>query len=440
MYEKPMSRRDIAWYENDLLKDMYIKASSNAFRGYHSPIVSPKTTFVGTNSLNDFINHLSAYLSDDERRVLIVVDKDLHKLGERVANRLNKRNIDNKFYDNVLPDVPKYTVSEGAKICEEYDPKVILAVGGGSAIDTAKLILLFYEKPEININNMSAPYYAGLRKKVKILAAIPTTSGTGAETTFIAVVTDTDRDPPKKTEVVLYEFCPDFVVLHPDFVKTMPPNLTTGTGIDALAHSMGSYMLTMSTLFTDMHNLKAVELILKYLPRSVKRGNDMEAREKMQIAAYIAGIGFGNISGGIEHSLGHSFGALFHVHHGICVGLFLCAAIAFQAKVTNRFFDLTKLFGIKIQDRGRAEILRDLLISLRNFMDEVNCPKSIQELDNPNISREEYIKQIDQMVDFAFNDYCTLSSTRRINPPQYRKILETAYENKLEDLMDLFYK
>jgi len=434
-----MSRRDIAWYENDMLKDMYIKAGSNAFRGYHSPIISPKTTFVGTNSLNDFINHISAYLSDNERRILLVVDKDLHKLGERVANRLKQRNIDSRFYDNVLPDVPRHTILEGAKACEEYDPKVILAVGGGSAMDTAKLILLFYEKPEININNMSAPFYAGLRKKVNILAAIPTTSGTGAETTFIAVVTDTDRDPPKKTEVVLYEFCPDFVVLHPDFVKTMPPALTMGTGMDALAHSMGSYMLTMSTLFTDMHNLKAIELILKYLPRSVKRGNDMEAREKMQMAAYIAGIGFGNISGGIEHSLGHSFGALFHVHHGVCVALFLRASIAFQAKVTNRFYDLAKNFGVKIENRERDEILKDLLTALRNFMQEVNCPLSINELANPKISKEDYLAQLDQMVEFAFNDYCTLSSTRRISRLQYRKMLETVYENNIEDLMDLFY-
>jgi alcohol dehydrogenase class IV len=433
-----MSRRDIAWYENDMLKGIYIKAGSNAFRGYHSPIVSPKTTFVGTNSLNDFINHIGAYLADDEKRVLIVVDKDLLKFGERVASRLRQRNIDSMLYDNVLPDAPRHTLLEGAKVCVEYDPKVILAVGGGSAMDTAKLILLFYEKPEININNMNAPYYAGLRKNVKVLAAIPTTSGTGAETTFIAVVTDTDRDPPKKTEVVLYEFCPDFVVLHPDFVKTMPPSLTTGTGMDALAHSMGSYMLTMSTIFTDMHNLKAIELILEYLPRSVKRGNDMEAREKMQMAAYIAGIGFGNTSGGIEHSLGHSFGAIFHVHHGVCVGLFLCASIAFQAKVTNRFFDLAKLFKIDVENRPREEILNELLVNLRNFMRTVNFPLSIQEIDSPKISKDEYIQQLDQMADFAFNDYCTLSSTRKINKSQYRKILEIGYENKLDDLMSLF--
>jgi alcohol dehydrogenase class IV len=165
----------------------------------------------------------------------------------------------------------------------------------------------------------------------------------------------------------------------------------------------------------------------------------MEAREKMQMAAYIAGIGFGNISGGIEHSLGHSFGALFHVHHGVCVGLFLSASIAFQAKVTNRFYDLAKKFGVKTKNRERDAILKDLLMGLRNFMHEVNCPLSINELDKPKISNEDYLAQLDQMVEFAFNDYCTLSSTRRINRSQYRKILEIVYENKIEDLMDLFY-
>ncbi len=436
-----MSRRDIVWYENPEIKGLFIKAASNAMRGYHAPITSPKTTFTGTNSLTDFINHLGAFLKDGEKRVLIVVDKDLRKFGEKVAERLaTLRGIDSRLFDNVLPDVPKYTVSEGVEICKEYDPKVIISVGGGSAIDTSKMILLYYERPEINLNNLMAPSYLGLRKKVHWLVAIPTTSGTGAETTFIAVVSDTDRDPPKKTEVVLYELCPDFAVLVPEFVKTMPPYLTMGTGIDALAHAMGSYVLTMSTDFSDMCNLKAIELILKYLPRSVKRGNDMEAREKMQLAAYIAGLGFGNVSGGIEHSMGHSFGALFHVHHGVCVGLFLCASIAYQSKVTNRFLDLARLFSVNTEGRKRNEILKELLEKLREFMRSAKCPISIRELEQPEISKEDYLTNIDQMVEFAFNDYCTLSSSRKIDPPQYRKIFLMSYDNKIEDLMELYYK
>jgi alcohol dehydrogenase class IV len=435
-----MSRRKIAWYENPDIKGLFIKAASNAMRGYHCPITSPKTTFTGTNSLTDFIIHLGAYLNKDEKRVLIIVDKDLRKFGEKVAEQLiTLRGIESKIFDNVLPDVPKYTVLDGVEICMEYDPKVIISIGGGSAMDTAKLIFLFYEKPEINLNNLMAPSYLGLRKKVHYLVAIPTTSGTGAETTFIAVITDTDRDPPKKTEVVLYELCPDFAVLVPEFVKTMPPELTMGTGIDALAHSMGSYVLTMSSEFTDMCNLKAIELIIKYLPRAIKRGNDMEAREKMQLAAYIAGLGFGNVSAGIEHGLGHSLGAIFHIHHGICVGLFLCASIAYQAKVTNRFIPLAKLFNVEVEGIQRDEILKELLEKLRNFMRSINFPLSIKELNTPRISHEEYLSNIDKLVDFAFNDYVTLSSTRKIDRPQYRQLFLLAYENKMEDLMNLFY-
>ncbi len=436
-----MARRDIAWYEDPGLKNLFIKAASNAMRGYHCPIVSPKTTFTGTNALIDFLNHIGAYLAPNEKRVLIVVDKDLRKMGEEVAEQMKAlKGIDSKIFDNVLPDVPKYTVNEAVTICKEYDPKVILAIGGGSAMDTAKCVLLFYEKPDINVNNMMAPSYVGLRKKVFILAAIPTTSGTGAETTFIAVITDTDRNPPKKVEVVLYELCPDFAILDPEFTKSMPPYLTMGTGMDALAHSVGSYLLTMSTIYADMHMIKAIELILKYLPRVTQRGNDMEAREKMQFAAYISGVGFGNVSGGLEHGLGHSFGALFHVHHGVCVGLYLPASLAYQSKVTDRLFDIAKLFDVETQNKKKDEILRNTIIKLQEFMKLVKCPASIKELDKPKITLEDYKSKLDQMIEYAYNDYTTLSSTRKLEKPKIRKMYEAAYENKIGDLMDLYYK
>jgi alcohol dehydrogenase class IV len=433
--------KDIAWYENPNLKNLFIKAASNAMRGWHQAICSPKITFVGTNSLIDFSQLLASFLGPEEKRVLIITDKGVRKLAERVADELDTlKKIDSKIFDNVLPDVPKYTVMECVEVCKEYDPKVIIAVGGGSAMDTAKMVLLFYERPSINLNQMMVPSYQGLRKKVYWLVAIPTTSGTGAETTFIAVVNDTDRDPPKKTEAVCYELCPDYVILHPDFVKTMPPFLTMGTGMDALAHSVGSYLLTMSSPLTDICNLKAIELILKYLPRAIKRGNDMEAREKMQMAAYIAGIGFGNVSAGVEHSLGHALGALFHVHHGVGVGIYLCNSVAFQAKVTDRFKDLAKVFGIKRKGKNNDELLRDLLMKIQEFMKMVGCPLGIKELTKPEISKEDYMGKMDLLVDYAFNDYATLSSTRKLNPPEIRKIYEIAYENKIDDLMELFYK
>ncbi|MFX1276385.1 MAG: iron-containing alcohol dehydrogenase [Promethearchaeota archaeon] len=435
------NKEEVAWYEKPDIRNLFMKMGSKALRGYHAPIVSPRTVFVGTNAVIDLCNHLGAFLKPEEKRVLLVVDKDLRKLGEFVAERLKSlKQIDSQIFDHVLPDAPKYTIMEGIKMCQEYDPKILITVGGGSAMDTAKMIHLLYEAPNINLNAAVVPSYFGLRKKIYATVAIPTTSGTGSETTPLSVITDTDRDPPKKTVVYAYELCFDFVVLYPDFVKSMPPYLTMGTGMDALAHSMGTYVLTRSGEYSDMHNLKAIEMILDYLPRAVKRGKDMEAREKMQLAAYIAGVGFGNVSAGVEHSLGHQLGSTFHVHHGVAVALYLCASLAYQSKATNRFFDLAKLFNVKTENKNPDEILRELLINLQTFIKSIGCPLSVKELEKPKISYEDYMAQIDIMTDYAFNDIDSLFSTRPLNTKEMRKMLEIAWENKIDDLMELYYK
>ena len=185
-----------------------------------------------------------------------------------------------------------------------------------------------------------------------------------------------------------------------------------------------------------MTNLKAIELILKYLPRAYKRQNDIEARENMQIAAWLAS---GSIAG-IEHGFGQSFGALFHTLHGISCVIFLCASIAYQAKVSNRFMDIAKKFRIKRKGKQRDEILRELLTKVRAFLKALECPLSVQEIKDPKISRKDFMAKMDELVHYTFNDYCTLSSTRRLDKTQIRRILELSYENKLDDLMDLYYK
>ncbi len=437
-----MSKKDLAWYEDPALKNLYLKAGSHAMRGYHTAVVSPKTVFIGTNSLLDFANHLGTYLKPEEKRVIIIVDKDLRKFAENVAETLKSlKGIDSKIFDNVLPEVPKDIVMEGVEACNEFNPKVMIAIGGGSAMDMSKMIFMLYEQPNLKLTNIMQPSYLGLRKKIYLTAAIPTTSGTGSEATYNAVILDTDMDPPQKRSVPAYELCPDYVILHTDFVKTMPPYLTMGTGMDALAHSMGAYMLTHSNYICDIHNLKAIEIILKYLPRAVKRGNDIEAREQMLWAAYIAGVGFINTTAaGTEHSLGHAFGGAFHVHHGVAVGIFLCPAIAFLSKVSDRYIALAKLFGVKRKGKQKDQILKDLLERLQSFMRSIGAPISVKDNDRPKISYEDYIKNMDQMVDWAFNDVVTLFQSRKLDPPQIRRIYEIGYENKIEDIMELHYK
>ncbi|MEJ2294101.1 MAG: iron-containing alcohol dehydrogenase, partial [Candidatus Lokiarchaeota archaeon] len=362
------------------------------------------------------------------------------KIGEDVGTRLAEmKGFQIQIFDNVLPDAPKYTLIEGVKMCEDFQPKAIIAVGGGSTMDTAKGVFLLYEKPQVNLNNLMIPSYLGLRKKMNLLIAIPTTSGTGSEATTTTVITDTDRTPPKKTAVTLYELCPDIAVLHYDFVKSMPHDLTAGTGMDALSHALGAYMLTMSNIYTDMHNLKAIELILEYLPRAVKRANDMEAREKMLLAAYIAGVGFSNMVTNFDHGLGHSFGALFHIHHGLAVGIFLPTTIAFQGKVSKRFINIANIFGVDINEKEDDKILRELLERILKFARSFGFPISVKELNNPEITHEEYMNKSDQMVKYAYNDVTRLFSTRRLTPSQVRRLFEVGFENKIEDLMDLFY-
>lgn len=437
-----MSKKNLAWYEDPTLKNLYIKAGSHAMRGYHTAIVSPKTTFIGTNSLLDFANHLGTYLKPEEKRVIIVVDKDLRKFAERVADTLKSlKQIDSRIFDNVLPEVPKNIVIEGIEACREYDPKVMIAIGGGSAMDMAKMIFMLYEQPNLKLTNIMQPSYLGLRKKIYLLAAIPTTSGTGSEATYNAVILDTDEDPPQKRSVPAYELCPDFVVLHTDFVKTMPQYLTMGTGIDAFSHAMGAYLLTHSNYICDIHNLKAIEIILKYLPRAIKRGNDIEAREQMMWAAYIAGIGFINTTAaGTDHSLGHAFGGAFHTHHGVSVGIFLCPAIAYLSKVTNRFIDLAKLLGVKRKGKPKNQILRELLENTQAFMRSIGAPISVKENERPKISYDDYMSKMNQMVDWAFNDVVTLFQSRKLDPLQIRKLYEVGYENKIDDMMELYYK
>ena len=435
-----MSDEEFAWYEDPAVEYLYLASSTKNMRGYHAPIVSPKITFTGTNSFIDFANFIGSYFGAEDKRLLIVVDKELRKKGEDVGTRLAEmKGFQIQIFDNVLPDAPKYTLMEGVKICEEFQPKAIIAVGGGSTIDTAKGVFLLYEKPQVNLNNLMIPTYLGLRKKINLLIAIPTTSGTGSEATTTTVITDTDRKPPKKTAVTLYELCPDIAVLHYDFVKSMPPELTAGTGMDALSHALGAYMLTMSNIYTDMHNLKATELILEFLPRSVKRANDMEAREKMLLAAYIAGVGFSNMVTNFEHGLGHSFGAIFHIHHGVAVGIFLPAAIAFQAKVSKRFIDIAALFGVDINEKEDDKILRELLEKILEFVHSFDFPISVKELKNPELSYEEYMKEMDQLVKYAYKDVTRLFSTRRLTLSQVQRLFEVGFENKIEDLMDLFY-
>ena len=394
---------------------------------------SPQIIY-GMTALSRIKNYLDGNLEQGERRALIIADDFTEKFAGPISKELSKANIDLKVWSGVKQEVPIDTLDEAVKICEDFKPRVFIAIGGGSVMDTTKALMIKYEKPEKNLLAVSALEPLGLRKKVKYFVAIPTTSGTGSEVTLASMLTDISLNPPKKFTVSHPELIPDYAVLITDFVKDMPPFLTMATGLDALAHAVGSYISTMGTPFADAMNIYAIKEIIKYLPRAYKYGaKDIEARSHMQIAASMAGLGFIHSRVGIDHALGHSLGKVLNVHHGLCVGMFLPYTIAFQMKISERWKDLSALFGIDTKNKGNKELSVEFLNTIKDFIHSIDGPVCIKELKKPIITEEDYFKNLNLLVNYALTDPVAYMVTRYIDSEIIKRIFEYAWDGKTID-------
>ena len=429
-----MTKEQPAWYEAQVVKDMMALMGGRALRGVMSNYFSSRI-YKGKVGLLQVTNYLDAMFDKEDRRALIITDSFTQKYAKKVTDYLEMIDMEYQIWSGAEPEVPVPTIEVGAKICEEFKPQVIFAIGGGSVMDTAKMVMIKYEQPEKNIF-MILPYFGslGLRKKFRFFIAIPTTSGTGSEVSSAAVLTDMDRDPPKKLEVMSDEFPADITILDTDFVKDMPPLLTAGTGLDALSHAMGSYVSNWGSPYIDAMNYTAIKEIVKFLPRAYKYGaKDIESRDHMHMAALMAGIGFGNTVPGIDHALGHSFGKIFGVHHGLSVGLFLPYSIDFQSKITERWIDLCPIFNIDTKGKSTEKLYDEFRANLVEFIRSIDAPSCVQELKNPEISKEDYFAKIDLLVQYSEDDAVSLTSLRPVNSELYRKILEYSWEGKKID-------
>jgi alcohol dehydrogenase class IV len=426
-----LSQENPAWYEAQAVKDMMATMGGKALRGVMSNYFSSRI-YTGKVGLIQINNYLEATIEPEERRALIITDDFTQRYAKKVTDYLDLINMEHKVWSGVIPEVPLQTIEEGAKMCEEFKPKVLIAIGGGSVMDATKMILIKYEKPQENLL-MILPYFGslGLRKKVKYWIAVPTTSGTGSEVTQAAVITDTNRNPPKKIEVLSDELFSDITLLDPDFVKDMPPFLTMATGLDAFAHAVGAFVTNWGSPYVDAVNKMAIKEILKYLPRAYKYGaKDIEARSHMQMASLMAGIGFGNTVTGIDHSLGHSFGKIFGVHHGLSVGMFLPYSIGFQKNVTDRWKKLCSVFGIEKKGKGRDELFSEFIQALKNFINSLDGPTCVQEIKDLEVEKEEYFQKLDLLAEYADGDAVSLTSYRPIRRELFRKIYEYAWDGK----------
>ena len=420
----------VALYEMDMVKDMI---SGLLGRGPAQMMASFRTAqvFYGMTALTQISGYLEPRLEKEERRVLIITDDFTEKFAIQVIEVLNSMDADSKVWSGVKPEGPLDTIEEGAKVCEEYKPTVFIALGGGSVMDSAKAIMIKYENPEANLYRILPFGGLGLRKKVKFLIAIPTTSGTGSEVTSAAMLTDIYRDPPKKLALAHSEIVPDVAILHTDFVKDMPPFLTMASGLDALTHSAGAYVSSWGGPLNDALNIAAIKETLKYLPRAYKYGGkDLEAREKMALAATIAGMGFSNSKVGLDHGLGHSLGKVFKLHHGFCVGLFLPYTVAYTAKISDRWIDLCPVFGVESKGKEKKALLTALLQAIKDFIHSIDGAVCVKEIKDPIISKEEYMDKLDLLVQYAESDAVDLLAPRWMHKETYKKIFEYAWDGR----------
>ena len=391
------------------------------------------------------------YLSKmpDISRAFIVTDKTMVKFGyiNKVLYHLREREgrnyVHSEIFDEVQPDPTVQTVREGVDALNTFKPDVIIALGGGSVIDAAKAMWLFYEHPETDFADLRMKFmdirkrvfkYPPLGEKAK-LVAIPTTSGTGSEVTSFTVITDPDNDT--KYPLADYELTPDVAIIDSDFVQTLPPGVTADTGLDVLTHAIEAYVSVMASDYTDGLAMKAIQLCFEYLPRAYRNSEDKIAREKMHNASCIAGLAFTNAFLGINHSLAHKLGGEFHIPHGRANAILLPHVIkynSFQPSKFNpfpkyehyiadkKYSEIVKYLGVNCSDnQNKIECLIEKII---NLCKEINMPLSIKDC---GIKEEEFMSVVYELADKAFEDQCTTANPRMPLVEELKDIYINAY-------------
>ncbi len=369
-------------------------------------------------------------------KCFIITDKVVNELGylKLLTDVLDKFGKKYDVFDDVVPDPREDGVLKAREQCFNFSPDIIIALGGGSVMDTAKVVWALYEFPDFNLDDIHAfrndLYDMG--KKAKMVA-IPTTSGTGAETTFVTVISRYEDEIWKKYFFLHRGLIPTYAIVDPIFPIGMPTELTVNTAFDALAHSIEGLGSMWRNEFSDALALKAIELIFKYLPIIYKDGKNQEARDFLHQAATIAGLAFGNGQVHIGHTLGHSWGSMYHVHHGKSVGIVMKYVTQYimndpdKNDVIKIYAKLAKQLGWvswNEEDKKAAEKVIEKLVELQ---EEVNFPISLKET---GVSKDDFKKDLDSLVNLCYQDASSVLTPRATSGEQFRKLYEYAYEGK----------
>ena len=382
-------------------------------------------------------------------RAFIVTDPGMVSLGyvDKILYYLRKRteHVHCEIFSDVEPDPSIETVKRGAQMMDEFKPDVIIALGGGSAMDAAKGMWLFYEHPDVDFNSLRLRFLDIRKRAFKFpkmgnkaqLVAIPTTSGTGSEVTSFAVISDKKNN--MKYPLADYELTPNIAIIDPQFVMSLPKSATADTGLDVLTHALEAYVSVMASDYTDGLAMKAIQLVFKYLPRAYKNGaEDAEAREKMHNASCMAGMAFTNAFLGLNHSIAHKIGGEYHVPHGRANAVLLPHVIKYNASKPSKFVSFPK-YKKFIADEKYAEIaaflglpaktteegVQSLINAVIDLMKEVNEPLSFSEC---GIDEETYMRNVPDIANKAFEDQCTTANPKLPLVKEIEQIMRDAYK------------
>lgn len=360
-------------------------------------------------------------------KALIVTDQVILELGlvRTVQEHLTRAGFETAVFADVEPNPSLQTVERGAREALAFGPDWIVGLGGGSSMDAAKGIFVLYERPDLTADGIAPVGTLGLRQKARLMA-IPTTSGTGAETTWPIVLTDTSEH--RKLNVGHPENIPDLAILDPALVSHLPRQITGDTGMDVLTHAVEGYTSQWHNDFSDGLCLKAVQLVFDYLPRAWEHGaDDPEAREKMHNAAAIAGLAFGNSMAALAHGMGHSLGAVCDVPHGRAVGLLLPYTVEFTVRgdVPTRYADVADVIGL--EPSGEADGAAKLVDSIRDLARQIQQPTTLQEL---GLTRDQFESCVPQLVVNALNDSASLIGFRFPEEAEVERLYRYAFEGK----------
>ena len=381
-----------------------------------SRIILNETSYFGPGAIQDIVSEVQGRGC---KKVLVVTDKDLMKfqVATKVTGLLDSNGIAYAVYDKIKPNPTIENVQEGVQACKDSGADILVAIGGGSAIDTSKAVAIIMKNPEFaDVRSLEGA--SPTKNKAMPIIAVSTTSGTAAEVTINYVITDTEKH--RKFVCADPHDIPVVAIVDSDMCASMPPRLCASTGMDALVHAIEGYITKGAWELTDMMHLKAIEIISKNLRQSVK--GDPEGRKQMALGQYIAGMGFSNVGLGIDHSMAHPLSAVYDIPHGMACAILLAPVLKFNAPATGeRYREVARAMGVEgVDGMDQAAYQQAAIAAVQQLADDVGIPRKLSE-----IGVQE--KDLQFLADSAIVDACTPGNPRDVTATQivdiYKAIL-----------------